>query len=196
MIKEEGENPKMNQQTVDQLVSAPNIISYMRTLLIVPLFLLYPNKWLTVIIILFAALSDMVDGFFLRQEHKVSNIRIIIAAVCDKLFLISATLLLFINHRLSEFQMVVLLLRDFYVTGIVIILVLLTLFDNTIKRFRRLLQIRRSGKITSVLIFISLLWIILEVPFFEYYIFLVLLSSVITIVDYSVLYARAMSKVY
>ncbi len=184
----------MRQETIDTLVNTPNLISYTRALLIIPFFIFYPNRWLMLTIFILAVLSDWLDGFFAKRNNQASQLGAIIDPLCDKIFIVSIVLLFFFQERLTGFQLVVLLLRDFFVAGFTILLVTLSRFDHSINKFKKHLKSRWTGKITTILLFTAIFWLILSIPHFEYYIFMVLIVAIITIIDYSILYAKEMTK--
>lgn len=102
-----------------------NKITFLRILLI-PLFmalLLTKNfqpfgPYLAAIVFAAAALTDTVDGFVARLQKKITTLGQFLDPIADKL-LISAALVTLVNiHLLSPWVALVIIIREFFVSGL------------------------------------------------------------------------------
>ena len=94
MNKEERENQKnLKAEPVDtdDILTIPNILSFLRILLITPFMILFLNGnyvWASLMIII-SGLTDCVDGFIARKFNQVSEFGKILDPVADKLTLLA-----------------------------------------------------------------------------------------------------------
>lgn len=110
-------------------MNLPNYISLGR-ILIVPLLvvaLLTPvgERWLgingyvlAIVIFLVAALTDIVDGHLARRRDQVSTLGKFLDPVADKLLVSAALIVLVEKHLAPSWAVVVILGREFVVTGL------------------------------------------------------------------------------
>jgi len=147
-------------------------------------------------IILFAvaAASDYFDGFFARREGPTKFGKVW-DSFCDKFFFLSLALFFLSKGDINIFQFIVLLLKDFYVLALIIMTGIMSLYDKRVLALKGLLNARWPGKITSVIVFLCLGYVILGLPAFEYVIFVPLISAVIAIIDYTVVFGSKISEV-
>lgn len=69
------EKKEINNDSSDEILTIPNILSFFRILLITPFMILFLNGqyiWATVMIII-SGLTDCVDGFVARHFNQVSD---------------------------------------------------------------------------------------------------------------------------
>lgn len=113
------------------LFNVPNLISYIRILLIPALVILmsliHPElgkeanftcaAWATVVFSL-AGLSDLVDGYYARRYKAVSTMGKFIDPMADKLIHMTAMIMLIPLGRLPAWVVVILLFREIFITGI------------------------------------------------------------------------------
>lgn len=81
------EKKEINNDSSDEILTIPNILSFFRILLITPFMILFLNGqyiWATVMIII-SGLTDCVDGFVARHFNQVSDFGKILDPVADKL---------------------------------------------------------------------------------------------------------------
>lgn len=113
------------------LYNVPNMISYVRILLIPALAILiglmHPElgkdanwtyaAWATIIFSL-AGVSDLVDGYYARKYKAVSTMGKFIDPMADKLIHMTAMIMLIPLGRLPAWVVVVLLFREIFITGV------------------------------------------------------------------------------
>lgn len=113
------------------LYNVPNMISYVRILLIPALAILMglmnPElgkdangayaAWATIIFSL-AGVSDLVDGYYARKYKAVSTMGKFIDPMADKLIHMTAMIMLIPLGRLPAWVVVILLFREIFITGV------------------------------------------------------------------------------
>jgi len=110
-------------------VNLPNYITVGR-IVIVPLLvvvLLTPvgESWfgingyaLAIVIFLIASLTDILDGHLARRRNQVSNLGKLLDPIADKLLVSAALIVLVEKHLAPSWSVVVILGREFIVTGL------------------------------------------------------------------------------
>lgn len=90
-------------------------------------FLLSPGvawlKWVSLLIFLLASLTDYVDGYIARHYHQVSDFGKFLDPLADKLLVISAMCILCQWQQFPAWAFMVVLAREFAVTGLRLIAV-------------------------------------------------------------------------
>ena len=69
-------------------MNIPNILSVSRIFLLIPIIILYENKFflLSVITFIIACISDYLDGYFARKNNQTSDLGALLDLLADKLF--------------------------------------------------------------------------------------------------------------
>ena len=78
---------KMFKKAKDEIWTIPNMLSFLRILLIPVIIYLYcglQNSLLTFIVVVFSSLTDVVDGFIARQFNMITDFGKFIDPVADK----------------------------------------------------------------------------------------------------------------
>ena len=71
----------------DQVLTIPNMLSFLRILLIIPIVWLYwidQPIWALAFVIL-SGLTDVIDGFIARKFHMVTDLGKVVDPIADKL---------------------------------------------------------------------------------------------------------------
>ena len=101
------------------IFSTPNVITYLRILLI-PIFVVFllldmPYKnYIAAFIFIILSLSDALDGYIARKHRKVTNIGKIIDPIADKLLIAAA--LIFLIGRIQLWMAIVIIVRELVIT--------------------------------------------------------------------------------
>ena len=118
------EERKLRRRSLKQeLLNLPNYITMARVLLI-PLFswLIYEgdpsDSMIAAVVFGLAAVMDALDGFLARKLDKVTTIGKFLDPLADKLMVMSALVLLVRLGRAPSWAVIVLLAREFIVTGL------------------------------------------------------------------------------
>lgn len=104
------------------MMNLPNFLTILRIFLI-PFFILFfyqPSVIASIvaaIIFLGASLTDILDGYFARRRSEVTQFGKFLDPVADKLLIISALILLVENRRVSAWVAIIIIGREFAVTG-------------------------------------------------------------------------------
>ena len=107
-----------------QIFTIPNIITFFRILL-VPLFgyFFYNGKnyecLIALTIFLVASFSDFLDGYLARKLNQTTRLGIFIDPLADKILILTAFIILFLNMReyvFGSFVVAVILFRDIAIT--------------------------------------------------------------------------------
>lgn len=117
------ERKERRRSLADEFLNAPNLITLARVFLI-PLF----SVWLArgdalhsvLATLTFAAASAMdgLDGWLARRMNKVTTVGKLLDPLADKLMVMSALVLLVRLDRVASWAVIVLLAREFIVTGL------------------------------------------------------------------------------
>lgn len=91
--------------------SIPNLISLSRGL--AALLLLSEAVSIKIIAVIFAMVTDFLDGFIARKTGTTSRSGALIDPISDKFFVYVALLVLLFDHKLELWQAIALLSRDF-----------------------------------------------------------------------------------
>ena len=108
------EKKEINNDSSDEILTIPNILSFFRILLITPFMILFLNGqyvWATVMIII-SGLTDCVDGFVARHFNQVSDFGKILDPVADKLTLLAVGIGICILTPEVITVMVILIIKD------------------------------------------------------------------------------------
>jgi CDP-diacylglycerol--glycerol-3-phosphate 3-phosphatidyltransferase len=100
-------------------LNLPTILTFGRIVLI-PFFVwITPTSpMLGVTIFFIAAITDFLDGYLARKTGQVTKFGIILDPIADKILVISALILLVDMVRISAWIAMVIIVREFVVTGI------------------------------------------------------------------------------
>lgn len=107
-------------------MNLPNKITFSRVLLI-PVFIIMfyidiPNHQIYAgIIFIIAALTDTLDGYLARKNDQVTNLGAFIDPLADKLLVSAALILLVESNSIPGWVVVVIIAREFTITGFRII---------------------------------------------------------------------------
>jgi cardiolipin synthase len=135
------------QQTVTKKVfTIPNLLSLIRLFLLPVFFVLlvqYENNILAFIVLLVAALTDLIDGSVARATHTVSKLGQLLDPFVDRVFIIVGIIAIFVAGRVPLWMLVLLLGRDACMLA-------LTIYQK--RRFDRDFKVVFLGKLATALV--------------------------------------------
>jgi CDP-diacylglycerol--glycerol-3-phosphate 3-phosphatidyltransferase len=100
-------------------LNLPTIITLSRIVLIPFFVLIAPDRpFLGALIFGVASVTDFLDGYLARKTGQITKFGIILDPIADKFLVISALILLVDMARLSAWIAIVIIVREFLVTGL------------------------------------------------------------------------------
>lgn len=95
------------------MVTIPNLISLLR----LPLALLFlqENSTLRLFAVVIAGVTDALDGFLARRYGQSSQLGTILDPLTDKIFVLTALTVFFLENKLTYLEVLTMLSRDFAV---------------------------------------------------------------------------------
>ena len=100
-------------------INLPTILTLSRIVLI-PVFVIvvYQHPFWGAAVFGIASITDFLDGYFARRSGQVTKFGIILDPLADKFLIISALVVLVDMARLSAWIAIVIIVREFFVTGL------------------------------------------------------------------------------
>ncbi len=100
-------------------LNLPTIITFSR-IVVIPFFVLIaPDRpFLGALIFAVASVTDFLDGYLARKTGQITKFGIILDPIADKFLVISALVLLVDMARLSVWIAIIIIVREFLVTGL------------------------------------------------------------------------------
>ena len=143
------------------LVTVPNILTYLRFLLVAPFIFFFLNKnyIAAALCIGFSGLSDCLDGFLARKLDQVTSLGKILDPLADKITLIAVAVCMVIYIPALLPLMLVLFIKDFtmLICGLVLLVKKIPLPAS-----------RWYGKVATVVFYISVTVIIFLKAVYQY----------------------------
>lgn len=100
-------------------LNLPTLLTFSRIVLIPFFILTAPDRpFLGALIFGIASVTDFLDGFLARRRGQITKFGIILDPIADKFLIISALILLVDMARLSAWIAIVIIVREFLVTGL------------------------------------------------------------------------------
>ncbi len=139
------------------MISVSNVLSFLR----VPLAFLFlvESASLRCFAIVLAMITDSVDGYLARRNNAVTKFGMILDPLTDKFFVYFALSSLFVEGRLSSWQVAAMLSRDIAVFAYSLLILLMGRAKSI--AFRSLW----AGKVSTALQFIVLIGIVFDLSF-------------------------------
>lgn len=104
------------------MLNLPTILTCSRIIIILPFILITPgNPFLGAVVFGLAALTDYLDGYFARKKKQVTKLGVLLDPIADKLLVIAALVLLVDLELVPAWITIVIIAREFIVTGLRIV---------------------------------------------------------------------------
>ena len=169
------------------LVTLPNTISLSRVLLALA-FVLIPNLWARVILIVVAGITDFMDGWLARHEKSVSTAGALLDPLADRIFVFAAISTYLVEGQLTTAQYFLFLTRDIATAvGFLVAKIIPTLRPAVFRA-------RLLGKIVTVVQLIALVTILILPEPTDFLIVTIAVVSVASIVDYTIALWRGRAR--
>lgn len=129
-------------------LNIPTVLTLSRIILI-PVFVssAYQHPFWGAAVFGSAALTDFLDGYLARRSGQVTKFGIILDPLADKFLVISALVVLVDMARLSAWMAIVIIVREFFVTGLRVV----ALSKNIIIPAEIGGKLKTTAQITSIL---------------------------------------------
>ena len=142
----------------DRIFTVPNVISFIRLLLIPVFFVVYVdfhNIPVGVILFVIAACTDWVDGMVARKTGSVTKVGRVLDPLVDRFLLIFGVFAVFVVGRIPLWVLALVLIRD-------IVLGSLTLKIN--EEYGRQLTVSYVGKVATAIMMVAFGMLLLNWP--------------------------------
>lgn len=169
-------------------LNLPTVLTLSRIVLI-PFFILsvYNHPLIGALVFSIASITDFLDGYLARRSGQVTKFGIIMDPLADKFLVISALIVLVDMERVSAFVAIILIVRDFLVTGLRVV----ALSKDIVIPAEMGGKLKTTAQITAVLCLILVGSIFDNLPLDLYdigmvFIYIALLLSVTSGVQYTI----------
>ena len=173
-------------------VNLPTVLTLSRIVLI-PFFVLsvYNHPVLGALIFSIASITDFLDGYLARRSGQITKFGIIMDPLADKFLVISALIVLVDMERLSAAMAIILIVREFLVTGLRVV----ALSKDIVIPAEMGGKLKTGAQITAILCLILMGSIIDKLPLDLYdigivFIWIALILSVTSGVQYTLSFWR------
>lgn len=166
----------------NEILNFSNLLSILRLLLSIPLFLLF-FYWnepgiadIIIILVLFASLTDILDGYLARKLNQITEFGKIIDPLADKIAMSAVLLGFLFNELLSTYYILIVITRDIiiFLGGIYIAkrtnyvlpsnwIGKLTVFIIGLVILLRLFNLKEGILIFDIIFYLSLLMIFMSI---------------------------------
>lgn len=104
------------------MLNLPILLTCSRIIIILPFVLITPgNPFLGAVIFGIAAITDYLDGYLARKKKQVTKLGVLLDPIADKLLVIAALILLVDIELVPGWIAIVIIAREFIVTGLRIV---------------------------------------------------------------------------
>jgi CDP-diacylglycerol---glycerol-3-phosphate 3-phosphatidyltransferase len=169
-------------------VNLPTVLTLSR-IVVIPFFVLsvYQHPILGALIFSIASLTDFLDGYLARRSGQITKFGIIMDPLADKFLVISALIVLVDMTRLSAFIAILLIVREFLVTGLRVV----ALSKDIVIPAEMGGKLKTTAQITSILCLILVGSIFDNLPVDLYdigilFVWIALVLSIISGIQYTV----------
>lgn len=147
--------------TPKEIFTISNALSFLRLLLVIPFWFLLDHfdsqniRYFTFALCLFAAATDILDGYFARKFNQITELGKIIDPLADKAAIALIVVKLYLINEISTFYFSAIILRDVFIFlgGIYVT-----------SKLGKVLPSNKLGKITVLNIGLVILFIIIGFP--------------------------------
>ncbi|MDZ7317536.1 MAG: CDP-alcohol phosphatidyltransferase family protein [candidate division KSB1 bacterium] len=150
----------MDDQKSFAILTIPNLLSFLRILLIVPLaiFVWQDNLLMILVIIVIAMASDFLDGILARRLNQISEVGKILDPLADKLAIGTILLVLYFKNQVPLWLVLVVIGRDVAI-----------LFAGLLyaRKFKFVMPSNFVGKVTANVLAVMIIAFILKLKFLE-----------------------------
>jgi len=166
-----------------------NLVTLTRIILIFPIvYLIILNtpeyNWYILLLIVIAALTDILDGYISRKLNMVTDLGIVLDPLADKLAMAIILIALVIFRKFHLSLVILLMYRD---------LLIVLIGALVVKKIDKPIMANKWGKMNTSLIAILVILFLLE--FFNYFYIIILIACYLSILISGISYARIAEQV-
>ena len=166
-----------NTLSLIRVFLAPLVLLFLSLRIGKPISILPDVSWgeaLAAIVFIIASITDFFDGYIARRDKLVTNLGKFIDPLADKVLVISAMLALIELNRVPAWIVMVIITREFVVTG----LRLVAAAEGVV------IAASKGGKLKTVCQIIALIMLILNIPYGMLVMWIAMLLTVWSGMDY------------
>jgi CDP-diacylglycerol--glycerol-3-phosphate 3-phosphatidyltransferase len=188
------DNIKLNKYLIweKRLKQVPNILAFIRIFIALLMFFflvnrdLFPNihptwfDYFAGVLFVIASITDFFDGYIARNFNAVSKLGEILDPLADKMLVLGAFIGLVYLHRANPWAIYLILLREFFITGLRIAMV------------EEGMSVKASfaGKIKTVFQMIAIGFLIMNWPLANLLLWLAVILTLYSGIDYIMAYIK------
>lgn len=131
------------------------------------------------LIVAAAGITDVLDGYIARRSGQITQIGIMLDPLADKLMLITVIISLVLTGHISWYAAGAMFLRDLSMIGAGL---------RAHFRGKKTVPANWMGKLTTVLLYIAIMFIFFEASFAQTFLWIVIAFSFITMFVYMIMY--------
>ncbi|TCS83378.1 CDP-alcohol phosphatidyltransferase family protein [Tepidibacillus fermentans] len=158
-------------------MNLPNLLTTIRFFLI-PLFVIVyfsGQEFVAFGVLLLAGITDIADGYIARKHNWVTDIGILLDPLADKLMMLTVIISLLISGKISVLVAILIFIRDF---GMIVS----SIFFHF--RGKKTVPANALGKMTTILFYLAILFIIFKFPFYMKFLWFVVIFAFFTSMIY------------
>lgn len=164
-------------------MNVPNILTVIRLLLIPSFayFLYIESYRIAVLLFVLSGITDILDGYIARKYNLITSWGKLADPLADKLMQITALIILTIQGNIPTFILIIVILKELLM-GIGSILLL--------KKEKYVVSANWYGKLATVVFFIAIIMIMLDVPYSKYLILGAFAATIFAFINYVISYFK------
>lgn len=168
-------------------LNIPNMLSIFRILLI-PVFvylLNYDSEYglhMATAVLALSYITDILDGYIARSRNMVTELGKILDPLADKLTQLAVVIVLVLKHYIPALILIIILIKE-----------AAQILGGLYIKFKLRIQMPPAnilGKISTGLFYISILLLLLSVPFAIYLLYLTAIMLIIAFVNYIIMFIK------
>nr|WP_024788961.1 CDP-diacylglycerol--glycerol-3-phosphate 3-phosphatidyltransferase [Lebetimonas sp. JH292] len=192
MITEDNINLQKNMRWEKKLKHIPNLLAFSRVFLALLMYFFLVNRnlfsgidsswfdYFAVLLFVVASITDFFDGFIARNFNAISKLGEILDPLADKMLVLGAFLGLLFLHRANAWAIYLILLREFFITGLRIAMV----------EEGMCVKASFAGKIKTVFQMIAIGFLIMNWPFANLLLWIAVILTLYSGMDYVLAYIK------
>ncbi|WP_035003217.1 CDP-diacylglycerol--glycerol-3-phosphate 3-phosphatidyltransferase [Lebetimonas sp. JH292] len=175
-----------------KLKHIPNLLAFSRVFLALLMYFFLVNRnlfsgidsswfdYFAVLLFVVASITDFFDGFIARNFNAISKLGEILDPLADKMLVLGAFLGLLFLHRANAWAIYLILLREFFITGLRIAMV----------EEGMCVKASFAGKIKTVFQMIAIGFLIMNWPFANLLLWIAVILTLYSGMDYVLAYIK------